>query len=189
MKYALIGFGGLILLLIIIGSIFAGSYNGLVSLQSDVQEKRAQIETDLQRRFDLVPGLVNSVRGAMKQEQTVFKAIADARTHYAGTQPNSPERIEASQQYEGALSRLLVVMENYPQLKSIETVNNLMVQLEGTENRIRFSRAKYNESVRVYNQTRRSFPTNIFAAIFGFKEEPFFQSVQEAKVAPKVDLE
>lgn len=185
MKYFLISLG---IIGVMVLSFIAESYNSLVALRNEAQTQQAQIETQLQRRFDLVPNLVGSVKGAMKQEQAVFKAIADARTHYAGAPSGSPEKIQAGQQYEGALARLLVVMENYPQLKSIDTVQDLMVSLEGTENRISVARQRYNESVRDYNQARLSFPTNIIAGMFNFAALPLFQSTDGAGVPPKVEL-
>lgn len=182
------GFLSFLFVALIAVLIIAGCYNGLVNKQADVTEKRAQIEAQLQRRFDLVPNLVESVKGAMKQEQAVFTAIADARTKYAGAAPNSSEKIKAGSEYESAIGRLLVVMENYPQLTSIDTVKDLMTQLEGTENRVTVSRERYNESTRIYNEAIKKFPTVLIARFLGFSEEPMFQSVEEAKVAPKVQL-
>src|SRR3990167_6184705 len=181
----------LIALLVILGILgfialsLMGLYNGLVGKRAEVQTQRAQVETQLQRRFDLVPNLVGAVKGAMKQEQAVFSAIADARTKYAGAPAGSKEKVEAANQYESALGRLLVIMENYPQLKSIDTVQDLMTQLEGTENRVSVARQRYNEAVQVYNVSIRTFPTNLLAGMFGFTEEPLFQAVEGAQTAPK----
>lgn len=181
--------GGLIFLGMSVAGFLIGNYNSLISSKTDVEKERAQIETQLQRRFDLVPSLVSSVRGSMKQEQAVFGAIAEARTRYASTEPNTSERVEAGAQYESALSRLLVVMENYPQLQSIDTVKDLMTQIEGTENRVSVARTRYNEVVLVHNKKVRSFPTNILAGFFRIKEEPMFDAVAESDTAPKVDFE
>lgn len=189
MKWFLI----IIAILVIAGfSIFSwitGTYNSLIRERTDVQTQQAQVETQLQRRFDLVPNLVASVKGALAQEQKVFKDIADARTKYGGTAPGSSERVQAANQYESALGRLLVVMENYPELRSINTVQDLMTQLEGTENRINVARQRYNESVRTYNQHVQTFPTNMIAGMFGFTQQPMFESVQGADRPPEVNLE
>ncbi len=189
MKYFLIGLAGFALLIFMLVMYFIGSYNRMIGLQAEVQTQRAQVDTQLQRRFDLVPSLVSAVRGSMKQEQVVFKAIADARTRYAGSPANSSERVEAANQYEGALARLLVVMENYPVLQSNERVADLMVSLEGSENRISVARQRYNEIVRDYNKAIKTFPTVFFAAMMGFTEEPMFEAQQGAEAAPKIDLE
>lgn len=181
-----LGFFAFLFLLVLI---FWGTHNRLVGLKVEVETQQGQIEAQLQRRFDLVPNLVSAVRGAMSQERAVFEAIADARTKYAGTQSGTPERMEASNTFESALSRLLVIMENYPELKSVDRVQDLMVQLEGSENRISVARQRYNESVREYNGAVRRFPTNIIAGMFGFREAVMFESVEGAKEAPKVDLE
>src|SRR5947209_19083576 len=136
MKYFLITLGIIGFIILMFLSWIIGSYNHLVQLHIEAQTLQAQIETQLQRRFDLVPNLVGAVKGAMSQEQAVFKAIANARTQYAGAKPGTPDKIAAASNYESAIGRLLVVMENYPELKSINTVQDLMTELEGTENRI-----------------------------------------------------
>jgi LemA protein len=171
-----------------IGGWVVGKYNGLITLRVDTQTQQGQIETQLQRRFDLVPNLVSSVKGAMAQEQAVFKAIADARTKYAGVPAGSSDKLAAGQQYESAIARLLVVMENYPELKSIPVVQDLMTQLEGSENRISVARQRYNESSQTYNRTLQSFPTNIIGGMFGFRDAVFFKGVEGSQVAPTVDF-
>lgn len=171
-----------------IGGWLAGQYNGLVTLRVDTQTQQGQIETQLQRRFDLVPNLVGAVKGSMAQEQAVFKAIADARTKYAGTPSGSPEKLAAGQQYESAISRLLIVMENYPDIKSTQLVSDLMVQLEGSENRISVARQRYNESVQVYNGKLQSFPTNFIGGAMGFKNAEFFKGAEGSEKAPTVDF-
>jgi LemA protein len=147
----------------------------------------SQVETQYQRRFDLIPNLVEATKGTMKQEQKVFGAIAEARTRYSGAQTGG-EKVEAANQMESALARLLVIMENYPQLKSNETVQQLMAQLEGTENRIAVERRRYNEVVQDYNTTIKRFPGALFAGMFGFDAKPYFNSEEGADKAPKVDL-
>ncbi|HHH14119.1 MAG TPA: LemA family protein, partial [candidate division WWE3 bacterium] len=124
----------------------ANFYNSLVRLQEEVNNQWAQVETQYQRRYDLIPNLVETVKGVAGQEQKVFGDIAEARTRYAGAQ-NPQERVDAANQLETALGRLLVIVENYPQLKSSESFNTLMAQLEGTENRISVERKRYNEKV------------------------------------------
>jgi LemA protein len=163
------------------------SYNGLVSASESVDQLWAQVETQYQRRFDLIPNLVSSVRGAMQQEQKVFGDLAEARTRYAGAASIS-EKVAAANQVESALARLLVVMENYPQLKSIEAAQTLMVQLEGTENRISVERKRFNEEVQVYNLKVKRFPGKIMAAVFGFEEKEYFQSTEGAENAPQVNF-
>lgn len=188
MKYFLITLGIIVVIGLMIFSWIAGSYNTLVTLRNEGQTQQAQIETQLQRRFDLVPNLVATVKGGMLQEQVVFKAIADARTRYAGAKSGTPDKLEAASEYQSAIARLLVIMENYPQLRSLDTVQDLMVQLEGTENRISVARQRYNESVRDYNHARQTFPTNIIAGMFNFEVLPLFESVGGAEKAPKVDF-
>ncbi len=182
------GLIALIVILVIVGifasSIF-GSYNTLVKLDEDVNTQWANVESKLQRRFDLIPNLVESVKGAMAHEKEVFTAIADARARLAGA-GSTDERVQASNELEGALARLLVVVENYPELKSNQNVTALMDELSGTENRISTERDRYNEIVRVYNSAIRRFPKNIMAGMFGFEKRPYFEAVPGANVAPEV---
>lgn len=181
----------LIVILAVIGififSIF-GSYNSMVALDEEVNTQWANVESKLQRRYDLIPNLVESVKGAMAQEKEVFTAIADARAKLAGAGSTS-EKVEASNELEGALSRLLVVVENYPELKSNQNVTALMDELAGTENRISTERDRYNGVVRGYNATIRSFPKNIIAGMFGFEKRPYFESTAGAEVAPEVKFD
>ncbi|MDF2675889.1 MAG: LemA protein [Bacillota bacterium] len=171
----------------LIASVF-GSYNTLVSLDEEVNTQWANVESKLQRRFDLIPNLVESVKGAMAQEKEVFGAIADARAKMAGAR-SVDEKVEASNQLEGALGRLLVVTENYPELKSNQNVTGLMDELAGTENRISVERDRYNEVVRKYNSKVRSFPTNLLAGIFNFDQRPYFEATQGAETAPQVNFQ
>lgn len=188
MKYFLITIGIVAFIGLMLFSWVTGSYNNLVTLRNEAQTQQAQIETQLQRRFDLVPNLVATVKGGMVQEQVVFKAIADARTKYAGAKSGTSDKLAAGSDYQSAIARLLVIMENYPQLRSLDTVRDLMVQLEGSENRISVARQRYNESIRDYNRARQTFPTNIIAGIFNFKVLPLFESVGGAETPPKVDF-
>lgn len=166
------------------------SYNGLISKQETYTSQWSQVENQYQRRFDLIPNLVGAVQGAMKQETEVFGALAEARTRYSGAQASGSEaeKVQAATQVESALSRLLVVMENYPTLKSIDTVQNLQVQLEGTENRVAVERQKYNDAVKAYNLQVKRIPGSIFAKIFGFEAQPYFEATAGSEVAPKVNI-
>ena len=188
MKKGLIAVIALVVVLVGIGAILAGYYNSFVTKSQGVDNQWAQVETQYQRRFDLIPNLVSATRGTMKQEREVFGAIAEARTRYSGAQTPT-EQVEAANQMESALGRLLVVMENYPQLLSNNTVQQLMVQLEGTENRISVERRRYNDIVRDYNTSVKRVPGALFAGIFGFSEKPYFESQAGAEETPQVDLE
>jgi LemA protein len=163
------------------------SYNRFVSQEEAVKAQWAQVENQLQRRNDLIPNLVESTKGFAQQERDVFNAIADSRAKLAGAQ-TTEQKIAAANEQSSALARLLVVVENYPVLKSNETFARLMDELAGTENRIAVERMRYNERVQEYNTARRSFPANITAGIFGFKEYPLFQAPESAKGVPKVDF-
>ncbi|MEK7681993.1 MAG: LemA family protein [Chloroflexota bacterium] len=179
---------GVILAIVLIGvAIVSGTYNSMVSQSQAVDAQWAQVETQYQRRYDLIPNLVNAVKGGMAQERAVFDAIAEARTRYAGA-PTPDARAAAASQVEGSLARLLVVMENYPQIRSLEAVQGLMAELAGTENRISVERRRFNETVQRYNTSIKTFPTVVFAGMFGFKERAYFQSVTGAATAPKVEF-
>lgn len=163
------------------------SYNRLVSSSEGVDTQWAQVESQYQRRFDLIPNLVASVQGAMKQEQTIFTALAEARTRYAGAGTPS-DKAAAASEVESAFARLLVVMENYPQLQSSQTVQTLMSQLEGTENRVSVERMRYNDVVRSYNILTKRVPSSIVASLFGFEAKAYFQAAEEAATAPTVEF-
>lgn len=178
----------ILLVVIVLLSLYAlRLHNGLVGLEELVSSQWAQVETQYQRRFDLIPNLVESVKGIMEQEQEVFGKIADARTRYAGA-ATIDEKVEAVNQVESALARLLVVMENYPELKSAENVQTLMVQLEGTENRISVERKRFNDAVKVFNVMVRKFPARLLANLFGFTQKSYFESQLGAEQAPKVEF-
>ena len=174
--------------IIILAGLYVGSsYNSLVRNNEAVSAQWAQVESQYQRRFDLIPNLVESVKGIMKQEQAVFAAIADARTHYAGaTTPD--QKAAAAGQVESSLARLLVVMENYPQLKSAENVQSLMAEIAGTENRISVERMRYNEMVRDYNVSAKTFPGSLVASLFGFGPRTMFGAQTGAADSPKVQF-
>jgi len=163
------------------------SYNKFVGQEEAIKTQWAQVENQLQRRNDLIPNLVETVKGISQQEKDVFGQIADSRAKLAGAK--TPEQtIEAANQQSAALSRLLVVVENYPQLRSSEEYARLHDSLEGTENRLATERQRYNERVQEYNVSRRQFPSNVTAGIFGFKEYPLFNAPPEAERVPRVDF-
>jgi LemA protein len=163
------------------------SYNKFVSQEEGIKAQWAQVENQLQRRNDLIPNLVNTVKGYASHESGVFEAIADSRAKLAGAK-TPDETIAAANQQSSALARLLLIVENYPNLKADQQFARLMDELSGTENRIAVERMRYNEKVQAYNTLRRSFPSNITGKMFGFKEYPFFKAPDEAKAVPKVDF-
>ena len=174
------------IVLIVFGLLFS-TYNGLVTRDVAVAGAWSQVENVLQRRADLIPNLVSSVKGYVKHESEVLESLAKARTQYAGAR-SFDEKTKAANQMEGALSRLMVIVENYPVLKANESFNKLMDELAGTENRIAVERMAYNEAVRDFNTTIRRVPANFIAGPFGFKEKPFFEAEAGAKAVPKVDF-
>jgi LemA protein len=185
-----LGVIGIALGIIIVGAIFVAmyvraTYNDLVGMQEQAKTAWAQVENQLQRRNDLIPNYVETVKGYAKQETTIFTAIADARARMAGAR-NPAETIAANNQLESALARLLVVVENYPVLKSSENFMRLQDELAGTENRIATERMRYNEVVRDYNVRIRRFPANLVAGAFNFAAMPLFEAPAAAKVAPQV---
>jgi LemA protein len=185
-----LGVVGIALGILILGAIFVAmyvraTYNDLVGMQEQAKTAWAQVENQLQRRNDLIPNYVETVKGYAKQETTIFTAIADARARMAGAR-NPSETIAANNQLESALARLLVVVENYPVLKSSENFMRLQDELAGTENRIATERMRYNEVVRDYNVRIRRFPANLVASAFNFTAMPLFEAPAAAKVAPQV---
>jgi LemA protein len=163
------------------------SYNKFTAKEEEIKAQWAQVENQLQRRNDLIPNLVETVKGVAQQEQTVFGAIADARARMSGAQTPT-EKIAAANAETTALGRLFVVVENYPQLRSNEQFARLMDELSGTENRLSVERMRYNDRVREFDTMRRQFPSNITAKIFSYKEYPYFEAPAEAKAVPKVDF-
>ncbi len=187
---------------IIIGAIalFAlwciSSYNGLVSQEEDVEKYWANVEAQYDRRANLVPNLVNVVKGYAKHEEKVFTEVTEARTKIGQININAEnmtdEQIEkfqkAQEQMSGALSKLMAVSEAYPELKANENFRDLQAQLEGTENRITVARQNFNETAKQYNTMIRKFPNNIIASMFGFEKKPYFEAEQGAEKAPKVQF-
>ncbi|MFZ2621050.1 MAG: LemA family protein [Minisyncoccia bacterium] len=175
---------GVIVLVLLWG---VSKYNGFVKSGEAITAQWAQVENQYQRRFDLIPNIVNTVKGVAKQEQEVFGAIADARTQYAGaTTPD--EKAKAASQIESALGRLLVIAEAYPVLQSSQAYRDLIVSLEGTENRISVERMKYNDLVRVFDTNVKTFPTSLVAKLFGVSERAYFDVPASNQVVPKVDF-
>jgi len=163
------------------------SYNKFVSQEEAIKAQWAQVQNQLQRRNDLIPNLVETVKGYAAHEEAVYKDIADARSKLLAAR--SPEEsIQAANQTTSALGRLMAVVENYPQLKANEQFNRLMDELSGTENRIAVERMRYNEAIQAYNTSRRQFPANITNRMFGFKDYPFFEAPPEAREVPKVNF-
>ncbi len=185
---------GLVPLLVVVGIIVVlalmliPSYNGFVNGEENVDQAYAQVENQLQRRLDLIPNLVESVKGFAKQEKDVIDSVTEARARLAGA--GSPQaQAQANDELSGALSRLLVVVENYPELKSDANFRQLMDELAGTENRLSVARQDYNNEVADFNRKVKRFPGALLAGIFGFDEKEYFKADAAAKDAPKVDFE
>jgi len=173
------------LIVLIPYSYLKGTYNSLVTMDESVKAAWAQVENQLQRRFDLIPNLVETVKGYAAQEKDVFVQVTEARSKVAGA-ATVPDKIGANNQLSSALSRLLVVVERYPELKSNTNFIRLQDELAGTENRIAVERRRYNEAVKAFNIKLRSFPTNLIAGMFGFEKAAFFEVPPERQEAPKV---
>jgi LemA protein len=186
MKGALIVLGVIVLLCLIVGGNLMGSRNELVTEREDIKNAFAQVDVQLQRRNDLIPNLVATVQGFAKQEQSVIDSVTKARAAMMGAQTPA-EKIDKDRELSGALGRLFVITENYPQLKSDQNFLALQDQLEGTENRIGQERRKYNDTVKKYNVDIELFPKNIAASMFGFhREDAYFTADAAAKEVPKV---
>lgn len=175
-----------LVLLVVIGGSIVGSYNGLVSKDEAVKQANSKIEASLQRRADLIPNVVNSVKGYMSHEEEIFTKIADARSKIGSG--NKEVKKEGETELTSAISRLLVVQENYPELKADAQVSALISELEGTENRLFIARKDYNDTATEYNKSIRKFPTSMMAGMFGFQRAELIEADKDAKVAPKVDL-
>ena len=178
---------GTVGLLLGLGGCVVGQYNSLVAAKADLDNKWAQVNNQLQRRGDLIGNLVETVKGAAGQEQVVFGEIASARAAMAGAK--SPQAgISAAQQMDGAIGRLLVVIENYPQLQSEAAFRQLMDEIAGTENRLATERMRYNDQVRAYNVLVKSFPMNLFAGMFHYEPAESYPVPEASKAVPKVDF-
>jgi LemA protein len=170
---------------LIVGGSLAGTYNRLVSQNEEVTKSWAQIQNVLQRRSDLIPNLVETVKGYAAHEKEVFEQVADARGRLAGA-ASPREAAAANAGLASALGRLLAIAENYPALKANENFIRLQDELAGTENRIAFERKNYNDAVRAFNTTIKRFPTNLLAGLFRFSEREYFEAEAGAKEVPKV---
>jgi LemA protein len=192
-KIGILGLLGIILagLLVLLGVVVMygiGAYNSLVKMDIAVKTAWSQVENQLQRRNDLIPNLVSTVKGFAKQEKSIFTDVANARAKLAGATTRG-DQINAANEVSGVLGRLLAIVENYPQLKSDQNFRQLMDELSGTENRIAVERMRYNETVQLFNQSLRTFPKNIVAGMFNFKAAQLFEAAPGAKEVPKVNFE
>jgi len=163
------------------------SYNKFTTQEEAIKGAYGEVQNQIQRRNDLIPNLVETVKGYASHEEGVFKAIADSRAKLAAAKTPA-ETIDAAKEQSSALARLLVVVENYPNLKANEQFNRLTDELSSTENRLGVARMRYNERIQEYNTTRRKFPSNVTAKVFGFKEYPYYEAPASAQAAPKVDF-
>jgi LemA protein len=194
MKKGWIILGSIIGVLVLIAMFFSGTYNGLVQAEEGVNQAWAQVENVYQRRLDLIPNLVETVKGYAAHEKDTFIAVTAARSRAAGSISadviNDPQKFAQFQESQGALSsalsRLMVVVEKYPELKANENFLSLQSQLEGTENRISVERGRYNEAAQGFNVRIRQFPTNVIGGMFGFKVKEYFKADQGAAKAPTV---
>lgn len=182
---------GVVIVVVVVGLLVVvsviGRYNQLVTLQEQVESSWAQVETVLQRRFDLIPNLVNTVKGYAQQESSVFTEVTRLRSQWGQARTVS-EKAQVAGSLEGALSRLLLVSERYPELKSNQNFLALQDELSGTENRIAVERRRYNQAVQTYNTAIRRFPTSVIASLAGFEPETYFQATEGAETAPKVEF-
>jgi LemA protein len=178
----------IVVILVILGVMLVPSYNKFVNLEESVDQSYAQVENQLQRRLDLIPNLVNTVKGYASHEKEVIAEISDARAKLAGAS-GPEEQAAADTELANALGRLLVVVENYPDLKANQNFTQLMDELAGTENRIGVARMDYNNVVADYNRQTKRFPGKLVASIFGFDEKEYFKADAAANEAPKVDFE
>jgi len=187
LKWFLIAVGAIVLIAVLIGLWGMGTYNGLVSDREGVKTQWGNVEAAYQRRFDLIPNLVATVQGYATHEKSIWDEFALARQNYNNAQTPSA-KIDAANQLETTLSKLMVVVENYPELKANENFLALQSQLEGTENRINVERQRYNEVVKGYDARIQTFPTSIIAGIGGFEAYPYFEAQQTAQNAPQVNF-
>ena len=173
---------------IIIAISLGGSYNGIVAKAEEVDNKFATIDTQLQRRADLIPNLVNTVKGYAAQEKEIIASVTEARAKLAGA-TTVGEKANADEELTSALNRLMVVVENYPDLKSSQNFIQLSDELSGTENRIATARRDYNEAVKAYNLKIKRFPTNLMAGMFGYGQRDYFEASEQSKEVPNVNFD
>lgn len=176
-------------IVVIIAVSLVGAYNGIAAARENVDTQQAAIQTQLQRRADLIPNLVNTVKGLAAQEQSVIDSVTEARAQLAGAQGKGMgELAAANDNLTNALSRLLMVVENYPEIQSSQGYISLMDELSGTENRIAVARGDYNDAVKAYNSKIITFPNRVVASIFGFEKAEYFTAPETAQSAPSVDF-
>ena len=187
-KILLIAIGILVLIVAVPFFYLKGTYNELVTMEEQVNAAWAQVENQLQRRYDLIPNYVETVKGYAAHEREVFVEVTEARSKVAGA-AGKEEQIQANNQLTSALSRLMVVVERYPELKANQNFIRLQDELAGTENRIAVERRRYNEAVRAFNTRIRQFPTNMVAGLFGFEKAEFYEAPEEAMTAPEVTFQ
>ena len=187
-KILLIAIGILVLIVAVPFFYLKGTYNELVTMEEQVNAAWAQVENQLQRRYDLIPNYVETVKGYAAHEREVFVEVTEARSKVAGA-TGKEEQIQANNQLTSALSRLMVVVERYPDLKANQNFIRLQDELAGTENRIAVERRRYNEAVRAFNTRIRQFPTNMVAGLFGFEKAEFYEAPEEAMTAPEVTFQ
>jgi len=178
---------GLIIIIVIFVLIFISMYNSLIQLRNQVKNAWSQIDVQLKRRYDLIPNLLETVKGYAAHEKETFQNVVEARSK-AMSANSIQEKSSAENAFSGAISKFLLVVENYPELKANENFLQLQAQLEGTENRISVERKKFNETVQGYNTTIRQFPGNIIAGFFGFVQKEYFKAMAGAENAPKVEF-
>lgn len=178
---------GLVIAVVVLLFIAVGYYNSFITQVNSIEGQWKQVEVQYQRRFDLIPNLVESVKGIQQQEQKIFGDVNEARTKYAGAR-TAEDKVQAANQLEGALARLLAIFENYPQIKSDQAVLKLMDELAGTENRVAVERRRYNELVQKYNTSVSTLPGKFFANLMGFQSKTYFEAATGSDSAPKVSF-
>jgi LemA protein len=186
-KTLLVALGVIAFFVLVLVVWFISTYNGLVSADQDVNAKWSQVENQYQRRADLIPNLVETVKGYAKHESSTFEEVSQSRSQWAGAKTQD-EKMKAAGEMDSALSKLMVVVEAYPDLKASTSFTTLQAQLEGTENRISTERMRYNDAVRDYNVKIKRIPTSIVADIYGYKDKPFFEADKGTENAPKVNF-
>lgn len=177
----------ILVVIVIIALWIMGTYNNFIVMTQRIDNQWAQVETQYQRRIDLIPNLINTAKGYMQFERSLLNEITELRTQWMATN-DVDDRVNIGNALDSALGRLIAVYENYPELQSIQAVASLMDELAGTENRIAVERMRFNDRVREFNTGVLMFPSNILANIFGFKERPYFEAEEGAEIVPEVNL-
>ncbi|HLC92118.1 MAG TPA: LemA family protein [archaeon] len=181
----LIAIGAVVVVLLLVGIWAGATFNNFVALEQNIEGKQADLEAQYQRRVDLIPNVVNTVKGVAGFEQETLTELTQLRSQWQ-TQPEA--RIDTANQIESALSKLIIISENYPELQATQAYRDLIIELEGTENRVAFARTEYNNAVREYNTAIKKFPGNFISGMFGFSEKKYFEANTGAENAPTVDF-